>query len=254
MTSTHIRIIILVALFTLISSARLEAFNLDAFNPDAFNIGDFTDWQFPIPPTATAVGSDAATKLLPKLVGSNDQVAQNLGFNAAAEVTAIPSNIHVGSPYPVFRISIEHLKNFNWKEQNPISLLLLEKTNFLRWSKLVPAQFLFPITSGNDIKSSVLVGMSTTDHGWRMLELGSWEMIKQLTQFGTPPQYFVVEVQALDRIYLGTIVGKHFTIKHVVKERVHDIEVPEGVSEPALEVFKRLQLEAAQVYANQVPR
>ena len=249
MTSMHIRIIILVALFTLISSARLGAFNLDAFN-----IGDITNWQFPIPPTATAVGSDAATKLLPKLVGSNNEVAQNLGFNAAAEVTAIPSNINVAPPYPVFRISLEHLKNFNWKEQNPISLLLLEKTNFLRWSKRVPAQFLFPITSGDVIKSSVLVGMSTTDHGWRMLQLGSWKKIKALTEtHALPPHYFVVEVQALGRYYLGTINGEDFTILHVDKERVQNIQV-QAPSEPALEVFKRLQPLAAQVYANQVPR
>lgn len=245
MTSMHIRIIIiLVALFTLISSARLEAFNIE----------DVTDWQFPVPPTATAVGSDAATKLLPKLVGSNNHVAQNLGFNAAAEVTAIPSNINVGPPYPVFRISLEHLKNFNWKEQNAISLLLLEKTNFLRWSKPVPAQFLFPIMSGGVIKSSVLVGMSTTDHGWRMLQFGSGEKFNRFREAHAPPPfYFLVEVQALDRYYLGRIAGKDFTIVHVVNERVGNIEVQKG-PEPALEVFKRLRPLAIQVYANQVPQ
>lgn len=248
MRSMRVGLVSLVASFTLLSCASLESFD----NRDITR--DMTTWKFAAPPTAIAVGSSAAKKLLPKLVGNDPDFKERMGFGGGTVLTLPqPSGLDVNSPFPVFDISAERLANFNPLQQSPISLLL-EKNNFLRWSVPVPSKFLFPITFGGAVKSSVLVAMSVTDHGWRMHQIGSPETIRKLTQHGTPPNYFVVRIFALNRSYLGKIVGTDFKIKHVVNERVHNIEIPEGTEEPAVAVFKRLLPDAVEVSANQMPR
>ncbi|BFU96570.1 MAG: hypothetical protein NTNFB02_32920 [Nitrospira sp.] len=87
-----------------------------------------------------------------------------------------------------------------------------------------------------------------------MLQLGSPEKSQPLAQFGLPPTYFIVEVPALDKYFLGTIAGSEFKLKHVVDDRVHNIVIVAGTEEPALLVFKRLQPDAAQIFAEQMPR
>jgi len=233
----------------------------------AFDIQDFITMQPAPSQTATLTGKLAAKLLLPKVVGSSNELAIKLGFAGIGEFA--PPQLHdldVNTPFPVFKIGLDRIRNWNWQLQDPI-WLLLEETNFLRWSVPTPAWFLFPIMLGTHVKSSVSIGMSATDQIWRIRQIGSSEKIRQLMKHGgplptapspPPSPYFLVEIPALDKYYLGILDGpgplKVFKIKHAIDEPFHNIVTPEGTEELAVDVFKRLQPEAAKALVDQVPQ
>jgi hypothetical protein len=85
----------------------------------------------------------------------------------------------------------------------------------------------------------------------------------QLLKHGSPPQHFVVEIPALNKHYLGSILGSTFKIKHVVNEPAPNLQndnsqmeaiVKEGTEELAVTLFNRLQLETISAYQDQSPR
>lgn len=234
----------------------------------AFDIQDFITMQLAPSQTATLTGKLAARHLLPKVVGNSNDLAIKLGFAGIGDFA--PPQLHdldVDTPFPVFRISLERLRNWNWQLQSPI-WLLLEEANFLQWSVPTPAWFLFPITLGGHVKSSVSIAMAATDQTWKIRQIGSSEKILQLASHTaphlpgpspSPPSAFVVEIPALDTYYLGIIQGTDFKIKHAVTDPLHSLNmlsfgIPAGTVESAVDVFKRLQPEASKVFNNQVPR
>jgi hypothetical protein len=216
----------------------------------AFDISDFGTWEFTASPTATQTATAAAKNLLPKVVGSSNEIAIKLGFAGVGDFINQSSNLNVAPPYPVFHIGLDRLRNFDWQHQQDPRSLLLDEPNFLRWSSPSPAWFLFPITVNATVRSSVLIAMTATDRGWKIRQIGSSEKIVELAKHGVAPKYFVVEIPAMNRYYLGNIDKATFTIKYAIGDPFHN----EGTEEPAGDVFTRLQLEAVKVYADQMPR
>lgn len=230
------------------------------FSLYAFDSLDFRTAQLAPSQTSELTAKLAAKFLLPKVVGNSDKLARNLGFSGITEFAGTQLfKLDVGPPFPVFRIGLDRL--IQWQLQEPIPSpigLLLEEANFLRWSVPVPAWFLFPITYSGQVRSSVSIAMTASEQTWKIRQIGSPEKIRQLTNHGVPPAYFVVEIPALNRYYLGTITGSDFKIKHVIEEQFPDsipsIVILAGFEESAVNVFKRLQSEAGKAYQDQAPR
>jgi len=230
------------------------------FSLYAFDNLDFRTAQLAPSQTSELTAKLAAMFLLPKVVGNNDELARKLGFSGIADFGFQQlSKLDVLPPFPVFRIGLDRL--VQWQLQNPKPSpiwLLLEESNFLRWPVPFPAWFLFPITLSGQVKSSVSIAMTANDRTWKIHQIGSPEQIVQLMNHGAPPAYFVVEIPALDRYYLGTIDGSVFKIKHVIDERFPDsipsISILAGDEESAVAAFQRLQPESEKVYQDQAPR
>lgn len=230
------------------------------FSLYAFDLPDFATWGFSPSQTSELTATLAAKFLLPKVVGNNDELAKKLGFSGSGDFASFQllSKLDVLPPFPVFRIGLDRLVQWQLQNPKPSPLwLLLEEANFLRWPVPFPAWFLFPITFSGQVKSSVSIAMTANDRTWKIHQIGSPKKILQLMTNGAPPAYFVVEIPALGRYYLGTIVGADFKIKHAIDERISDIVIPganEGDIESAVIVFQRLQPEAEDAYQDQVPR
>uniref|UniRef100_A0A832H4S3 Uncharacterized protein n=1 Tax=Oscillatoriales cyanobacterium SpSt-402 TaxID=2282168 RepID=A0A832H4S3_9CYAN len=229
----------------------------------AFDAHDFNSWEFTPTNPLVETAKRAVRFLLPRIVGDDNQVAIKLGFSGIEDLASLKlGKLDVNSPFPVFRIQLDRLRKWQMQspKPNPIGLLL-EEPNFLRWSIPSPARFLFPITNKGQVKSSVLIAMSSNDQFWKIRQFGSSSKIKQLIKHGHPPKYFVVEIPGLERCYLGSITGNTFRIKHVVDEWVatshgeqSTIKILEGTEELAVGTFNRLKTETEETYYDKAPR
>jgi hypothetical protein len=107
---------------------------------------------------------DAAVGALPvlgELVGSSP--ASERGFNSASEVQS--ANVEAG--VPVMFVRLDHLVRYQ-KGQNTKSLLLDLQ------------QYLYPLTVGGYVRSSVLVG-KRADGDWEALEIGNRKLALSLS-------------------------------------------------------------------------
>jgi hypothetical protein len=220
----------------------------------AFNVGDVHSWQFEPSISGQAVATNVARKLLPALVFKDDPLAQRLGFKNASEVE--PNQLLVTRPYPVFVVSLRRLIQYDPGVHSPI-WLLMGSTNFLRNPSPFPARFLFPTITPSSthppgpVKTSILVHMPPNSYSWKLFRIGSPDLIKALTAYGSAPQYFVVSIPGLDRYYLGKVEGPLLKIKAVFRD---PIGMEAGDEHNAELVFVRLKPEAMVAAAAHAPR
>lgn len=221
----------------------------------AFDVRDIISWQFQPSHSGNEVAIAVAKQLIPALIKNDDAFAKRLGFLDANE--ALPNQLSVAVPYPVFIVSLKQLLAYDPQVQSPI-VLLLGSTNFLRNPSPFPSRFLFPIkapiggTPNGPVRTSVLIHMPPNSFRWEVFRIGSPELITALTGHGSAPRYFVVSLPALNRYYLGTIdVGMQFKVKAVF----HDpIGMNPGDERNAEQVFIPLKQEAVVASMDQGPR
>ena len=191
-------------------------------------------WRFPPPQGSEITANYVATKLLPQLIGSDDQLRQRLGFKSPAPInTPILSD----SPFAVFRVGLTRLKKFSTTSSG--FFLLLADENWFSISpqpsfppKVMPVRFLFamreltqPPSGCTDpsgcIASSVQVKrLSKT---WEFQQIGRPGLISKLTQYGNGRTHVVVWIPVLNLHYLAKVesvaAGLKLKIKAIAKDR-----------------------------------
>jgi len=189
-------------------------------------------------------------RVLPELIGNDDQFAKRLGFTDSNDfVPAMGHSVTSATPYPVFVVDLDQLQNWNGLLPSQAGIPLIAKeTNWLIDPTPVahpgPAQYLYPILVDKQLASSVLLALDRTNSSqWNTSQIGSAKLIAQIYKLKKPGKStFLVRVPALNRYYLGVIREHTFTITVIFDDP--GIKMHAKQEAPALDVFKNLAAEA----------
>ena len=257
------------------------------FTPTAQADVETTDILFTLihgvvpPPGIITFSQDVAVQQVLQLLvrkpdGSFDApFAKRLGFDNPildAEVDVQHARVS-SSPIAVFRIGLKRLQQFTPGDPmsgNPLKLIAADANWLINLPatvppSLVPARFLFPITTGAEVvKSSVRLQASYSSSlappklDFDIERFGSSTLIRQIDKWrrnpsppgAINPKYFLVWVPALDRYYLGRLDDN--SGKLLIKAMTADpqINLYEGNEGNASIVFDKLKAEALTIDAD----
>jgi hypothetical protein len=215
----------------------------------------------PTVPAANEKASVVTQKVLPQLIGNDDQFAKRLGFTDSNDVA--PGGTHIVTwtmPYPVFVVDLRLLQNLP-APPNPvdplkagIDFIARESNWFHPTTSPLPKRYLYPIRVDDVVVSCVLLAQDETDSTqWNILQIGSSDLIKKVYQIQQPGRFFLVHVPALNRYYLGVIqainVPPHatFTIMAIFNDPDPHIHMLSGKTSPAYTMFRLLKDKAEKI-------
>ena len=226
-----------------------------------------------------SLAQHVTTRLLPQLIGSDDQLRQRLGFSSLDQ---IPNLLLLDRPFRVFRVGLSKLQTYDSSTtRNRFSPIMGEENWFkFNWpTNLVwPVRYLFPIREASRpesgctlaspvdpsrgcVASSVQVkwlrdidpgtGRETGTGNWEFQQIGRPGLIKKLTRFGNGARHFVIWIPVLNLHYLARIDAdsSDLMITAIAEDRY--VKKPFGSKNPfkqgdefsGTEVFKQLRIE-----------
>lgn len=207
----------------------------------------------PLVGAASQMAGHVTKKVLPELIGNDDQFAKRLGFTDSNDfLPAMGHSVALEIPYPVFVVDLNQLQNWNGLLPSHAGIdLIAQEINWLfdpnHDVHPVPAQYLYPILVDKQVASSVLLALDRTESSqWNAPQIGSPRLITQIYELKRPGKStFLVRVPALNRYYLGVIREHTFTITAIFDDPGTGMH--RGDTVPALSVFKNLAVEADKI-------
>jgi hypothetical protein len=212
------------------------------------------------PPAGAKIAAGNGLLTLKAIVMNDNDHAAQLGFKNAAEVQAL-TNANLESPFPWFWIRLDKLAQLCGATIMSCSSLT-DPVRSLKVVKLIEpfTEFLYPISVGNDTKSSLTV-LRKSAHDWLATEWGSAQLIRQVVKWKSG-MCLIVSIPGLNRTYLAgppsggacgpPIPGHLLTLRALSTDPV--LHIAEGDTINAWVAFLMLQSLADAVRSSQAPR
>jgi len=156
-----------------------------------------SSFSLPPPPEAANVAASSGKRIVEQLVKNDKEYAQVLGFQSADEATGI--SMKLGRAIPIMRISIESLKAYGPRSD---VASLLKPTD----------QFIYPITVGGKVRSSITVKKMRKTGEWKAAAFGAVGAPLAAEQLKISDSAFIVRLYELERWFLGAPSGGELTL------------------------------------------
>ena len=222
-----------------------------------------------IPNPSQSLAQHVTTTLLPQLIGSDDQLRQQLGFFSLDQIFNL---LLLDRPFRVFRVGLSKLTTYDSStDVSRLSPILGEENWFMFTPPSIrvwPVRYLFPIREASRpesgcthaspvdplrgcVASSVQVKWLRDTRTWEFQQIGRPGLIKKLTQFGNEHTHFVIWIPVLNLHYLARfdVASNDLMIMAIANDRYvkkpanSKFPFKQGDEFSGTEVFKQLMRE-----------